>query len=102
MVDVSYTAERLNQPPIVPNPATADPNYVLIASEVIADPPRPSADGGNLFYRVTGFMRWVCKVPPLPNAPLYLGVLPWLAIGHDQLVMTSNYFQPGIADDSQA
>jgi hypothetical protein len=71
---ISFSFERLNSPPEIPNPTTQDNNYVLIDRTISTGSPETMGNGKDVIFRTSGSYTYAVLSPvnltdPIPFSP---------------------------------
>jgi hypothetical protein len=94
---VAFTCVRQGDLPSVPAIDPDSPAQVLENSTVTVHPPKPTVDGTNLLFQVTGAYTYILLTPLASGDTLPLGRVPALAGNFNDFSLTVRNTDPNIA-----
>lgn len=97
---VSFEAECVGQPPVVPDPNNGDSNLVLMAHSLALTSPPVAPDGQNPVFRAIGEYTYMQKSAYGLSDQLAMGILPWTSYQWANAYLNpATDYQHGLADD---
>lgn len=97
-VVVEWTAERVGSPPVIPSRKHADPNLVLVRSQVEPASVTIAADGVTPVFRVSGKYVYGALAPTGDTSTIFLGMVPYLQLQEPDLTLRPEHVGHGIID----
>lgn len=97
---VTWTAERVGEPPKYPDPYRVEQNFVLLDDRIQPASKEQLPDGTNYVYRVTGEYTYALLSARGAGDNLPTGCLPLWDDSYENSYMTKNYSTPGIIGPS--
>lgn len=99
-VVVTWTAERVGEPPKYPNPFNTEQNFVLIDDKIQPASPEQLPDGTNYVYRVSGEFTYALQSARGTGDNLPIGALPLWDRTYEESYLPSDYASVGILGPS--
>jgi hypothetical protein len=96
---ISFQAERVGLPPLVPTLTPNDGNLVLSRYVIRPNSPITWNDGVSRVYSVNGFYEFHMRKAVQIDQPYRMGVLPWTSIPFTEALLRPDDFVSGIFDD---
>lgn len=99
---VQWTAERIEDDPLVPHPISLDPNEVLHKWRLDPVTPIPAADGVNMIYRISGEYTYLLQDAVEPGQAVTVGAQPNLRTSADERFIPASAFSQAIMNPQLA
>ena len=93
---VTWTAERVGEPPKYPSPFGTEENFVLIEDKIQPASPELSLDGVNYIYRITGAYTFALRSARGSGDKLPTGALPLWDRTYEESYLDPKYATTGI------
>lgn len=93
---ITWTAERVGEPPRYPNPFGVEENFVLLEDRMQAASKELAPDGQNFIHRLTGEYTFGLRSARGPGDNLPTGILPLWDDTYESGYIESKYAVPGI------